>query len=84
MQRITTSERKSSTEAAENVGTKSAPFIIEVIKLSPDSANSHVIQAAARVTRCQVQKTSCVNQYQSQSALGLLHFHFENKNAESY
>ena len=52
MQRITTSERKSSTEAAENVGTKSAPFIIEVIKLSPDSANSHVIQAAARVTIC--------------------------------
>ena len=57
MQRITTSKCKSSIEAAENVGTKSAPFIIEVIKLSPDSANSHVIQAAARVTRCQVQKT---------------------------
>jgi len=60
---ITTSERKSSTEAAENVGTKSAPFIIEVIKLSPDSANSHVIQAAGRVTRCQVQETCCANQY---------------------
>ena len=42
-----TSTRKSSTEAAENVGTKSAPFITEVIKALPDSANSHVIQAAA-------------------------------------
>lgn len=42
-----TSARKSSTEAAENVGTKSAPLITDVTKLMPDSANSHVIQAAA-------------------------------------
>lgn len=42
-----TSTRKSSTEAAENVGTKSAPFITEVIKSLPDSANPHVIQEAA-------------------------------------
>jgi hypothetical protein len=42
-----TSARKSSTEAAENVGTKSAPFITEVIKSLLDSANSQVIQAAA-------------------------------------
>lgn len=42
-----TSARKSSTEAAEKVGTKSAPFITEVTKSFPDSASSHVIQAAA-------------------------------------
>lgn len=42
-----TSARKSSTEAAENVGTRSAPLITDVTKLMPDSANSQVIQAAA-------------------------------------
>lgn len=42
-----TSARKSSTDAAENVGTKSAPFITVVIQSFPDSASSHVIQAAA-------------------------------------
>ncbi|KAL0912600.1 hypothetical protein M5K25_018583 [Dendrobium thyrsiflorum] len=35
-----TSERKSSTDAAENVGTKSAPLITEVTKCVPDSAKS--------------------------------------------
>lgn len=45
--KIRTSARKSSNAAAENVGTKSAPFITEVIKSLPDSANSQVIQAAA-------------------------------------
>lgn len=40
-----TSARKSSTEAAENVGTKSAPFITDVMNSFPDSANSHDIQA---------------------------------------
>lgn len=44
-----TSPRKSSTEAAEKVGTKSAPLITEVINSLPDSASSHVIQAAAMV-----------------------------------
>lgn len=41
-----TSARKSSTAAAENVGTKSAPLITEVMQSFPDSASSHVIQAA--------------------------------------
>lgn len=53
-----TSARKSSTEAAENVGTKSAPFITEVIKSLPDSANSHVIQAAAWIIISQFQGCS--------------------------
>lgn len=44
--RNNTSARKSSTDAAENVGTKSAPFITEVMQSLPDSASSHVIQAA--------------------------------------
>lgn len=39
--------RKSSTEAAEKVGTKSAPFITVVMNSLPDSAKSQVIQAAA-------------------------------------
>ena len=43
-----TSERRSSKEAVENVGTRSEPLIIVVMKCSPDSANSHVIQAAAK------------------------------------
>lgn len=42
-----TSVRKSSMEAAENVGTKSAPFMTDVMNSLPESANSHVIQAAA-------------------------------------
>lgn len=45
-----TSARKSSTEAAENVGTRSAPFITEVITSLPDSASSQVIQAAEKTT----------------------------------
>jgi len=43
-----TSDRRSSIEEVENVGTKSEPFIMVVIKCFPDSANSHVIQAAAK------------------------------------
>lgn len=39
--------RKSSTEAAEKVGTKSAPLIRVVMNSLPDSAKSQVIQAAA-------------------------------------
>ena len=42
-----TSERRSSTDAAENVGTRSDPLIIVVMKCLPDSAKSQVIQAAA-------------------------------------
>lgn len=42
-----TSARRSSTEAAENVGTKSDPFMIVVMKYLPDSAKSQVIHAAA-------------------------------------
>lgn len=41
-----TSERSSSTEDVDNVGTKSEPLITEVIKSFPDSAKSHVMQAA--------------------------------------
>lgn len=37
-------------DEVENVGTKSEPFIMVVIKCFPDSANSHVIQAAAKET----------------------------------
>lgn len=47
--RYRTSKRKSSTDAAENVGTKSAPFTTEVIKSLPDSASSQVIHAAAMI-----------------------------------
>lgn len=43
-----TSERRSSTEAVENVGTRSDPLMIVVMKCLPDSANSQVIQAAAK------------------------------------
>lgn len=45
--RSRTSERRSSTEEAENVGTRSDPLIIVVMKCLPDSAKSQVIQAAA-------------------------------------
>lgn len=44
---ISTSVRRSSIEAVENVGTKSEPLIIVVMKCLPDSANSQVIHAAA-------------------------------------
>jgi len=44
---FSTSERRSSTEAAENVGTRSDPLMIVVMKCLPDSAKSHVIHAAA-------------------------------------
>lgn len=37
-------------EEVENVGTKSEPFIMVVIKCFPDSAKSHVMQAAAKMT----------------------------------
>jgi hypothetical protein len=45
-----TSDRRSSIDEVENVGTKSDPFMMVVIKCFPDSANSHVIQAAANLT----------------------------------
>jgi len=41
---------KSWTEEADNVGTMSEPFTIEVIKDFPNSANSNVMQAAAKIT----------------------------------
>lgn len=41
-----TSARRSSTEAAEKVGTRSAPLMTEVMKSLPDSASSQVMQAA--------------------------------------
>lgn len=44
-----TSVRRSSIEEVENVGTRSEPLIIVVTKCSPDSAKSHVIQAAAKL-----------------------------------
>lgn len=47
-----TSERRSSIEAVENVGTRSEPLIIVVMKYFPDSANSHVMQAAKKVAIC--------------------------------
>lgn len=47
-----TSERRSSTEAAENVGTRSEPLTIVAMKCFPDSANSHVMQAAERKMIC--------------------------------
>lgn len=48
-----TSERKSSIEAAEKLGTRSEPLIMVVMNCLPDSANSHVIQAATpRTSNC--------------------------------
>lgn len=44
-----TSERRSSIDAVENVGTKSEPLITVEMKGLPDSANSHVMQAAAKL-----------------------------------
>lgn len=41
-----TSERRSSTEAVENVGTRSEPLMTVVMKCLPDSAKSHVMHAA--------------------------------------
>jgi len=37
-------------EEAESVGTMSEPFTMEVIKGFPNSANSNVTQAAAKIT----------------------------------
>lgn len=50
MHSCSTSDRRSSIDEVENVGTKSEPFMMVVIKCFPDSANSHVIHAAANVT----------------------------------
>lgn len=52
-----TSERRSSIEAVENVGTRSEPLIIVVMKCFPDSANSHVMQAAKE--RCNLEIRDC-------------------------
>lgn len=44
-----TSQRRSSIEAVENVGTMSAPFTIAVINCFPDSARSQVMHAAGTI-----------------------------------